>query len=94
MTEAAATTTRWTSAIMQVEPDHVGLRGHETDQLVGQVSFGTAAYLMLSGELPPPGVVRLMDAILVSSIDHGATPPSVMAARTITSTAGALGPAV
>src|SRR5207302_4410250 len=37
-------------------------------------------------ELPSPAVARLMDAILVSSIDHGATPPSALAARTVAST--------
>ncbi len=94
MTEAAATTTRWKTAITQVEPNHVRLRGYEIGQLMGQVSFGAAVYLALRGELPPPEIARLMDAILVSSIDHGATPPSVMAARTVTSTGGALGPAV
>ncbi|MCZ6755561.1 MAG: citryl-CoA lyase, partial [Gemmatimonadetes bacterium] len=36
----------------------------------------------------------LMEAILVSSIDHGATPPSVMAARTTASSGAGLGPAV
>src|SRR5438309_2117674 len=37
---------------------------------------------------------RLMDAILVSSIDHGATPPSALAARTVASTGASLSAAV
>ena len=40
------------------------------------------------GELPVPGIGRLMEAMLVSFIDHGATPPSTLAARN-TATTGA-----
>src|SRR5207302_5766765 len=45
-------------------------------------------------ELPSPAVARLMDAILVSSIDHGATPPSALAARTVASTGATLSASV
>jgi citrate synthase len=51
-------------------------------------------YLILTGELPSPAVARLMDAILVSSIDHGATPPSALAARTVASTGATLSASV
>src|SRR4029077_9188384 len=37
---------------------------------------------------------RLMDTILVASIDHGATPPSALAARTVASTGAALSASV
>ena len=40
------------------------------------------------GDMPSPGVGRLMEAMLVSFIDHGATPPSTLAARN-TATTGA-----
>src|SRR5204862_2750271 len=43
---------------------------------------------------PSPSVARLMDAILVASIDHGATPPSALAARTVASTGATLSAAV
>jgi citrate synthase len=36
----------------------------------------------------------MIDAILVSSIDHGATPPSILAARTVASTGAPLSSAV
>jgi citrate synthase len=48
----------------------------------------------LTGELPSPAIARLMDAILVASIDHGATPPSALAARTVASTGATLSAAV
>jgi citrate synthase len=50
--------------------------------------------LIFTGEIPTPEVARLMDGILVSSIDHGATPPSALAARTVASTGASLSAAV
>ena len=44
--------------------------------------------------MPSEKVGRLIDAILVSSIDHGATPPSVLAARTVASTGADLNSAI
>src|SRR5215475_3081087 len=84
----------WTTAITRVEPNRVGVRGYDIADLMGRVSFGAAVYLILSGELPSPAIARLMDAILVSSIDHGATPPSALAARTVASTGATLSAAV
>src|SRR5881394_2263669 len=84
----------WNSGITRIEPNRVAVRGYDIAELMGRVSFGAAVYLILTGELPKPEVVRLMDAILVSSIDHGATPPSALAARTVASTGAALSAAV
>jgi citrate synthase len=84
----------WNTAITRVEPNKVGVRGYDIAELMGRVSFGTAVYLILTGESPSPAVARLMDAILVSSIDHGATPPSALAARTVASTGATLSAAV
>src|SRR5947199_627305 len=84
----------WNTAITRVEPNKVAVRGYNIAELMGQVSFGSAVYLILTGELPSPAVARLMDAILVSSIDHGATPPSALAARTVASTGATLSAAV
>ena len=84
----------WNSAVTRIEPNRVAVRGYDIAELMGRVSFGAAAYLILTGELPKPEVARLMDAILVSSIDHGATPPSALAARTTASTGASLSAAV
>jgi len=61
---------------------------------MGRVSFGAAVHLILTGELPSPPIARLMDAILVASIDHGATPPSALTARTVASTGASLSASV
>ena len=84
----------WNTAITRVEPNKVAVRGYDIADLMGRVSFGAAVYLILTGELPSMAVARLMDAILVSSIDHGATPPSALAARTVASTGATLSASV
>lgn len=80
----------WKTAITKIEPNRVAVRGYDIAELMGNVSVGAAVYLILKGELPTPEVGRLMDAILVSSIDHGATPPSALSARSAASTGAAL----
>jgi citrate synthase len=84
----------WPTAITDISPNRVAVRGYDIAELMGRVSFGCAVYLILRGELPSEPVGRLMDAIIVSSIDHGATPPSVLSARTVASTGASLSQSV
>ena len=78
--------TDWSTAITEVEPNRIRLRGYRIDELMGQVTFTQAIHLALVGELPSPEAGALLDAILVSSVDHGVTSPSTLAARTAAST--------
>jgi succinyl-CoA synthetase alpha subunit len=84
----------WTTAITRIRPNEVAVRGRNIADLMGNISFGAAVYLILTGNLPTPAVGKLLDAILVSSIDHGATPPSCLAARTVASTGASLSQSV
>src|SRR5205085_3921300 len=84
----------WNTAVTRIEPNRVAVRGYEIAGLMGRESFGSAVYLILTGELPSRAIGRLMDGILVSSIDHGATPPSALAARTVASTGASLSASV
>src|SRR5207253_629824 len=84
----------WNTAVTRVEPNRVAVRGYDIADLMGRVSFGAAVHLILTGELPAPRVARLMDAVLVASIDHGVTPPSALAARTVASTGASLSASV
>jgi citrate synthase len=84
----------WKTGITSVAPNEVKLRGYPIDKLMGKISFSQAIYLVLKGELPSPGVGKLLDAIFVSSVDHGAGPPSVLAARTVASTGAELHAAI
>lgn len=84
----------WKTAITKVEPNKIILRGYPIDELMGKITFSQAIYLALKGELPSEKEGKLIDAILVSSIDHGATPPSVLTARTVASTGADLSTSV
>lgn len=84
----------WKTAVTKVKPNEVRLRGYRLDELMGRVSFGQTVYLALKGELPSENVGNIIDAILVSSIDHGVTPPSALAAMTVASTGAPLNASV
>ena len=75
----------WTQPITKIEPNKVAVRGYRIDELMGRVPFAHVAYLALKGDLPTAAQGRVMDALLVATVDHGATPPSVLAARTVAS---------
>src|SRR5687768_16596349 len=72
---------RWRTALTCIEPNKILVRGYPLDEIMGRLTFGEAIYLLLIGEVPSPGIGSLMEAMLVSFIDHGATPPSTLAAR-------------
>jgi citrate synthase len=61
---------------------------------MGRARFSDAIFLALTGSYPTEGVSKVVEAVLVSSIDHGATPPSTLAARTAASTGAPLNAAI
>jgi citrate synthase len=79
---------KWPTALTYIAPNKILVRGYPLDEIMGRLTFGEAIYLLLMGEVPSPGIGSLMEAMLVSFIDHGATPPSTLAARN-TATTGA-----
>lgn len=79
---------KWHTALTCIEPNKILLRGYPLDEIMGRLTFGESIYLLLMGDVPSPGIGSLMEAMLVSFIDHGATPPSTLAARN-TATTGA-----
>src|SRR5579864_6768248 len=86
--EARTTDKRWPTAITSIAPNKILVRGFPLDEMMGRLSFADAVYLLLMGELPTPSIGRMLNAVLVSSIDHGVTPPAALAARNV-ATSGA-----
>jgi citrate synthase len=82
--------TTWKSAVTRIVPNEIRVRGYRLDELMGRVSFGEAVYLILRGELPGEAAGRVVEAILVASIDHGVTPPSTLAVRNAATTGAPL----
>jgi citrate synthase len=84
----------WKTAITRVEPNKLILRGYRIDELMGHVTFAQAIFLAIKGELPREEEAKMIDVMLVSSIDHGVTPPSCLSARTIASAGAPLNAAL
>jgi citrate synthase len=79
---------KWRTSLTCIEPNKILMRGYPLDEIMGRLTFGESIYLLLMGDVPSPAIGSLMEAILVSFIDHGITPPSTLAARN-TATTGA-----
>jgi len=83
-------TARWQTALTSIEPNAIHIRGYAVDEMMGRLSFAEAVYLLLMGELPTPTIGRMLNAVLISTIDHGVTPPSTLAARNVATTGAPL----
>ena len=68
---------KWQTAITDIGPGRIRVRGYDIVDMMAKLSFAQAVFLILRGDLPNDKESRMMEAILVSSIDHGASPPSV-----------------
>jgi len=85
---------KWQTAITNIGPGKIRVRGYDIVDMMEKLSFAQAVYLVLRGELPDKKQARMMEAILVSSIDHGASPPSVLGTRTVMSGGNSLNASV
>jgi citrate synthase len=73
------------TAITRIAPGEIDLRGHALVDLMGNHSFSEVIFLLLSGRLPQAHEARMLDAVLVSCVDHGVNAPSAFVARTVAS---------
>jgi len=76
------TAATWGTALSDTAAERITIRGYDLAALIGTVPFPAVVHLLYTGELPDPSTARLIDAVMVASIDHGAGAPSVLAART------------
>lgn len=78
------TTKYWHTAISEIEPEHVFVRGYDLEQLIG-LPFGATTYLLMRGELPTPQQTRVVDALLTAVLDYGLEKAGTVAARAVVS---------
>jgi citrate synthase len=71
----------WRTSIIEMSPGVIRYRGYPIQELIGNVSFARMIWLMTRGELPTEGQGRLLDAALMSAVDHGPQAPSIAIAR-------------
>jgi citrate synthase len=88
--QTRAPSERWQSALTEIGPNKILVRGYPLDEMMGRLGFAEAVYLLLMGELPTPAIGRMLNAVLVATIDHGVTPPSTLAARNVATTGAPL----
>lgn len=71
------------TAISQVYPDRILVRGYNLVDVAEARSFGDVVYLLLRGELPPGQEGRLIEVMLSMMVEHSINAPSIHAARTV-----------
>ncbi|XAH23347.1 citryl-CoA lyase [Xylophilus sp. GW821-FHT01B05] len=72
----------WRTDIIDMQPGVIRYRGYPIQELIaGGVGMAQMIWLMTRGELPTPAQGRLLDAVLMSAVDHGPQAPSIAIAR-------------
>jgi citrate synthase len=71
-------TNAWETGIAKVERDDVIVRGHRLTDLIGSTSYAEMMFLVLTGKRATAGQARVLDAILVSVMEHGISPSSTV----------------
>jgi citryl-CoA lyase len=84
----------WSTKITKTGAGELRVRGYEITDMIRNLSFAQTVFLILKGELPTESEARMIEGMLTSSIDHGITPPSNLAARTVMSGGNSLNSAV
>ncbi len=76
---------KWRTAISFHKGHEAYVRGYKLEDLIGNLTFTEAIYLVLKGELPNEKETKMLDAIFTSIVEHSIAPPSVIAARAVAS---------
>lgn len=68
------------TALCKTTADGITLRGFDlVKELMGTLSFAEVLYLLITGQKATPGQARVLDATLVTLMDHGLTPHAIAA---------------
>lgn len=71
----------WKTDIIDMRPGEIRYRGYPIEELIGNVGFADMVWLMTRGELPGRPQAALLEAALMSAVDHGPQAPSIAIAR-------------
>lgn len=68
----------WKTQIGVYQKDDILIAGYSIEDLIGKIDFASAVHLVLKGELPKENQSKMINALLVSTIDHGLSPSEVV----------------
>lgn len=71
----------WRTKIIDMKPGEIRYHGYPIEELIGRVGFAEMVWLMTRGELPSQAQSALLEAALMSAVDHGPQAPSIAIAR-------------
>ncbi|AJY48586.1 MULTISPECIES: citryl-CoA lyase [Halomonadaceae] len=71
----------WRTKIIDMKPGEIRYHGYPIEELIGRVGFADMVWLMTRGELPSQAQSALLEAALMSAVDHGPQAPSIAIAR-------------
>ena len=67
-----------TTAISHYTADKIWVRGANlVDELIGELTFTEMILLHLTGKRPEPAQTKILDAVLVTLMEHGLTPSAI-----------------
>jgi citrate synthase len=72
----------WHTSIIEMTPGVIRYRGYPIEELIEKrIGLAQMIWLMTRGELPTEGQGALLEAALMSAVDHGPQAPSIAIAR-------------
>ena len=71
----------WETAISDVRPGHIVLRGEPIERLIETASYASVVGLLVGDLRLSTGQAKLLEAALIAGVDHGVRAPSIAAAR-------------
>jgi citrate synthase len=73
--------THWQTAVSDVGPNEVRIRGYRLDDLMGNVPFTDIVHLTIRGELPSESEREVLNATLAGIVDHKFLSAAIPATR-------------
>lgn len=70
---------RWRTALSGFDEESIHIGGYRVRDLMRHVDFGGALFVLCQGRLPSVEESKLLNAVLVSVLDHGIVAPSAVA---------------
>ncbi len=71
----------WKTSVIKMRPGEIRMRGYAIQDLIGRVTYPQMVWLMTRGDLPTPAQAALLEAAMVSGVDHGPQAPSIAISR-------------